>query len=265
MISVIILNYNTFELTSQCIRSIYTQTKRVEFEIVLVDNASTDCNPDKFLEQFPKITLIKNTENRGFSKGCNDGIVYAKGDVILLLNSDTILLNDAISICKERLDSDSNIGVCTCRLENQDASPQNNCQRFPSVKLALSEKLRIHKLYSSKKRGKIWFGPYFNYNEIAYPDWVWGTFFMFPHKTLEVFPEKKLTETFWIYVEDVEWCWLIRKAGKNVTFVPDACVRHLGGINLDTIGLNHIKAKNYKKFISNNYPLIIRQLILWFY
>jgi len=86
MISIIILNYNSFDLTCQCISSIYENTKNVDFEIIIVDNASTVDNPDKFLELFPEIKLVKNTENRGFAGGCNDGIKEAKGDTILILN-----------------------------------------------------------------------------------------------------------------------------------------------------------------------------------
>jgi GT2 family glycosyltransferase len=87
-------------------------------------------DPDKFLELFPKINLVKNTENRGFAGGCNDGIKVADGDNILLLNSDTKLLNDAISITYDFLKKHQNIGIVTCRLENIDGSPQNNCYHF---------------------------------------------------------------------------------------------------------------------------------------
>lgn len=248
MISIIILNYNTFELTSQCIRSIYEQTINVPFEIILVDNASTECNPDKFLEEFPHITLVKNTENRGFSKGCNDGIKRAKRDYILLLNSDTVLLNNAISIVYDFLLKRPDVGIATCRLENNDSTPQNNCQRFPSKKLAFYERLRLHKLFNKKKRGKIWFGPYFTYNEIAYPDWVWGTFFMFPKSLLQHFPENKLSETFWMYVEDMEWCWIARKAGYKVAFIPDGKVLHYGGGNAHTTKTRKMIDENLRKF-----------------
>lgn len=252
-VSIIILNYNTFELTCQCIRSIYAQTKGVEFEIVLVDNASTECNPDIFIELFPEIILVKNSENRGFSRGCNDGINHAKGDFILLLNSDTVLLNDAISIVHDFLKNNSSVGMATCRLENNDATPQNNCQRFPSKKLALLESLRIHKFISKRKRGKIWFGPYFNYNEIAFPDWVWGTFFMFPKSLLQVYPENKLPETFWMYVEDMEWCWLARKAGYKVAFIPDGRVLHFGGGDAHTEKKIALINNNMNKFIKYYY------------
>ncbi len=253
MVSVIILNYNTFELTRQCINSIFNSTKGVEYEIILVDNASTECNPDKFLDIFPGIKLVKNHENRGFSRGCNDGINIAKGDYILLLNSDTILLNDAISIVHDFLLKNERVGVATCRLENKDTTPQNNCQRFPSKKLALCERLRIHKFFNKEKRGKIWFGPYFNYTETAYPDWVWGTFFMFPRKLLDYFPEKKLTETFWMYMEDMEWCWLTRKAGYKVAFIPDGRVLHFGGGTVHSDKASEMIKNNYNQFIRRYY------------
>lgn len=253
MISIIILNYNTFDLTSQCIRSIYEQTINVPFEIILVDNASTECNPEKFLEEFRQVRLVKNTENRGFSRGCNDGIAHALGQYILLLNSDTVLLNDAISIVYHFLTKQPDVGIATCRVENNNSTPQNNCQRFPSQKLALYEKLRLHKFFSKRKRGKIWFGSYFNYNEIAFPDWVWGTFFMFPKSLLQHFPENKLTETFWMYVEDMEWCWIARKAGYKVAFVPDGRVLHYGGGSAHTPETIKMINENFKHFLNLYY------------
>jgi len=229
MVSIIILNYNSFDLTCQCISSIYKYTKNVDFEIIVVDNASTLDNPDKFLELFPKIKLVKNTENRGFAGGCNDGIKVANGDNILLLNSDTKLLNDAISITYDFLNKHQNIGIVTCRLENIDGSPQNNCQAFPKIKNILIELFRIHKLLHRNKVYKNLYGPFFNYSEIAYPDWVWGTFFMFTKKLLTIFSNQLLPETFWMYGEDMEWCWLAKQAGYEIAFVPNGKVLHYGG------------------------------------
>jgi GT2 family glycosyltransferase len=262
-VSIIILNYNTFSLTSQCIQSIYQQTKGVDFEIILVDNASTECSPEKFLELFPEIKLVKNNENRGFAKGCNDGIKQAKGEYILLLNSDTVLLNDAISITSNFLKQHNNIGAATCRLENADTSPQNNCQPFFTLSKIIGEQLRIHKLFPKNKRGKIWWGPYFNYNETAYPDWVWATFFMFPKKILEIFPEQKLPETFWMYIEDMEWCWLIRKAGYKIAFVPEGRVLHYGGGDAHTDRTKKMMDKNFRKFYELYYGKTYATILLF--
>jgi len=260
MVSIIILNYNSFDLTCQCISSIYKYTKKVDFEIIIVDNASTVDNPDKFLELFPEIKLVKNTENRGFAGGCNDGIKVAEGDTILLLNSDTKLLNDAISTTYDFLNKHQNIGIVTCRLENIDGSPQNNCQAFPKIKNILIELFRIHKLMSKPKADKILFGPFRDYCNIAYPDWVWGTFFMFPKKLLNIFSNQLLPETFWMYGEDMEWCWLAKQAGYEIAFVPNGKVLHYGGNH-------HPEAENmmhddYNQFIKLYYNKINACIII---
>ena len=96
VVSIIIINYNTFELTSQCIASVEEQTKGIAYEIILVDNASKECSPQQFTAKFPTIHLIESSVNLGFAGGNNLGIAAAQGDVILLLNSDTKLINNAV-------------------------------------------------------------------------------------------------------------------------------------------------------------------------
>src|SRR6187551_458695 len=95
-VSIIIINYNTFDLTSNCIRSVVEQTKNVSYEIILVDNASVEKDAVEFSNIFPQIVLVKSSTNLGFAKGCNLGIEHSKGDYILLLNSDTVLVNNAV-------------------------------------------------------------------------------------------------------------------------------------------------------------------------
>jgi len=252
MVSIIILNYNTFDLTCQCISSIYEYTKNVDFEIIIVDNASTMDEPDNFLELFPKIKLVKNTENRGFAGGCNDGIKVAKGDTILLLNSDTKLLNDAISITYDFLNTHPNVGIVTCRLENEDGSPQNNCYHFPSISKTLIELLRLQKFFPKSNFKKTLYGYFFDYDIIAYPDYIWGAFFMFPRKLLDIFPNQLLPETFWMYFEDMEWCWLARQAGYEVVFVPDGRVLHYGGKNHNPKALKMMN-DNFNQFLKLYY------------
>ena len=252
MISIIILNYNTFDLTCLCIESIYEETKNVDFEIIVVDNASTVDDPDKFLELFPKIKLVKNTENRGFAGGCNDGIKVAKGDTILLLNSDTKLLNDAISITYDFLNTHPNVGIVTCRLENEDGSPQNNCYHFPSISKTLIELLRLQKFFPKSNFKKTLYGYFFDYDIIAYPDYIWGAFFMFPRKLLDIFPNQLLPETFWMYFEDMEWCWLARQAGYEVVFVPDGRVLHYGGKNHNPKAIKMMN-DNFNQFLKLYY------------
>ncbi|MBK7139143.1 MAG: glycosyltransferase family 2 protein [Bacteroidetes bacterium] len=119
-VSIVIVNYNTFEDTCNCIQSIYEQTKDIEFEIIVVDNQSSKFNPQEFKNLFPTINLIISAENGGFAKGNNQGIEIAKGKYVLLLNPDTILKNNAIYYLWKEMEMDSTIGISTCHLEYGD-------------------------------------------------------------------------------------------------------------------------------------------------
>ncbi|MBK5284704.1 MAG: glycosyltransferase family 2 protein [Bacteroidia bacterium] len=261
ILSIIIINYNTYKLTCNCITSIIEKTRNIKYEIILVDNASTECTPDKFKEKFATITLIRNNENRGFAVGCNDGIRLAQGKYILLLNSDTILLNNAAAICTDFLDKHPKTGVVTCRLENQDSSPQHNCQAFPSIKLMIAEKFRLHKFFPAALRAKIWLGLYFNYTKMSYVDWVWGTYFMFRREILSGFYENKLPEDFFMYIEDMQWCLEFKKSGYKIAFFPEARVLHLGAkFNPKS---QRMIVENQIRFVKENYPFWKAKTILF--
>ncbi len=259
MVSIIIINYNTFDLTCKCIQSIYNYTHDVLFEIILVDNNSTECNPDLFLKKFPLIKLIKSNENLGFSKGNNLGIKYAKGDVILLLNSDTELKENSIKKTYCDLIKKPNIGATTCRLVFQNGEVQSVCQRFPSIFYLLIELFRLHKFLSKQKAGKLLLGSFFDYKESIFVDWVWGTFFMFRASILDLMPNKKLDDKFFMYNEDMQWCWDIKKLGYKIYFNPKTEVIHYMGASLGD--KQKFMNENYKLFLKHNYNLVHRILI----
>lgn len=259
MISIIIINYNTFELTINCIQSIYDKTTDIDFEIILVDNASTKNNPDDFLRHFPDITLIKSNTNVGFAKGNNLGIEKAKGEKILLLNSDTLLKNNAIKYSADFLNKHANVAVVSSSLEYEDGQLQHTCQRFPSVKYGLCELLRIQKFLGKEKGGKLLMGSFFNHQDIAFPDWVWGTFFMFPRKLLKELAEQKLADIFFMYGEDIQWCMEFKKLGYKIGFEPKAKVIHLMGKS--GAPKNQLMIDNHKIFM-NLYYNVFQKIII---
>ena len=143
-VSVIIINYNTFRLTCEAIASVQAQTTGVSYEIILVDNASTECDAGLFAEKFGAgITLVRNPDNSGFAKGNNLGITYAKGETTLLFNSDVACLNDALTITYQALKANPYLGVTAARLEYSNGALQPQCGRFPSVWLQIFELLRL--------------------------------------------------------------------------------------------------------------------------
>jgi GT2 family glycosyltransferase len=229
--SIIIINYNTQSLTSACIKSIYEKTENINYEVILVDNASDECNPDLFLKEFPQIKLIKNKMNIGFAKGINSGIEHANGKYILLLNSDTQLKNNAIKLGVEIMEKDHSIGVLSSKLEYPNGALQYPAERFPSLKTELKELFRLNKKLTPERKSHLYLGPAFDHLTKYEADWIWGTFFMFRKSILEKLGEK-LPDKYFMYAEDIDWCWNIKKLGFKILYYPDAEIIHYGGASM---------------------------------
>lgn len=228
IVSVIIINFNTYRVTSDCIRSVIQYTKGVSYEIILVDNASAECDPSQFLEEFPGITLIKSDKNGGFAYGNNLGIVKASGKYILLLNSDTLLKEDSISKSVEFISSREDIGVLGCRMIYEDGEVQISVRPFKSIKWELLNILKfIPYLMPYKKRARQMQGKYFRHDADMECDWVGGAFFLFPAKILQELPGRKLDDRFFMYGEDQLWCEQIRALGYKVYFFAGTTIVHL--------------------------------------
>jgi GT2 family glycosyltransferase len=224
-VSIIIINYNTFEFTSNCIRSVYNYTKNIEFEIIVVDNASIECDPALLLVQFPHIMLVKSDKNLGFAGGNNLGIAYATGKYILLLNSDTELVENSIKFIYDKCRLLTDLGAATIRVTYPDGRAQPVAQYFPHAGfhfLDTSRLSRVFKKYCSTKR------PVLDYTKSFVADWVSGAFYFFPRKNLKQVGGK-LSENFYMYVEDMEWSLLFSKAGlKNYYFSESHIIHHEG-------------------------------------
>lgn len=247
MVSIIIINYNTYELTCNCIQSIAKHTS-VSYEVILVDNASTECNPDLFKEKFPFIKLVKNPLNNGFAAGNNLGIKYAEGDVILLLNSDTYLEEDAISKTVSWLAAKPDAGVVGCKMVYPDGSLQYTARRFRSIQWELLDWFRpLLFILPYRNRAQIMLGKYFKADFNTPCDWLNGAFFMFRKEILQQLPQNKLDERFFMYGEDHLWCWQIQQAGYVNYFYSEAGIVHISSgstsiekqLNLRKLMLKH--------------------------
>ena len=110
-LSIIVVSFNTKELLKQCLKSVFKQTKGINFEIIVIDNASKDRSPEMVQKEFPKVVLIKNKKNLGFAVGNNLGVKEAKGRYILLLNSDTKLIEDSLTKMVDWMEKNQKVGV----------------------------------------------------------------------------------------------------------------------------------------------------------
>lgn len=269
LLSIIIINYNTFTLTCKCIESILQYTQGVKYEIVLVDNASTECDADKFLELFPQVILIKSTENVGFAKGNNLGLQYAKGEYILLLNSDTELLENSIFKAINYFQKDKAIGVLSTALIYPDGTLQPVANRFPAISLELIELLRIQKFLPKSYREKALLGFFFPQNKTTEADWVWGAFFLTKRSIIEQFPNQKFPDDFFMYYEDVQWCYFIKKKlGYKIIYFPETSVLHYGSasspqVDEKTLTKLEQNLQHEKIFLLANYGKLYLKVLYW--
>jgi GT2 family glycosyltransferase len=227
-VSVIIINYNTFRLTSDCIRSVMAHTRNLSYEIILVDNASTECAADDFLREFPSIKLVKSAVNGGFAAGNNAGIRNATGDLFLLLNSDTILTEDSIGLSVKCFQQHPGTGVLGCKMVFPDGGLQYTARRFRSISWELLDLFRfIPYLMSYPKRSARMLGKYFKHERDISCDWLNGAFFLFPRTVLEKLPGQQLDERFFMYGEDQLWCEQIARLGHPSYFYAGTTITHI--------------------------------------
>ncbi len=256
-LSIIIINYNTFSLTVKCIESVFEKLIDVEYEIILVDNASTECDPQLFSTKFPTIKLVKSPINSGFAGGNNLGILHATAEYILLLNSDTEMINNAAKICLDHITTHREAGMVTCQLYYPDGRLQHNCRRFRTITWELLEIFPLYKLLPKIKREQLMLHHYFDHQSFAKCDWVWGTFMLFPKSVIQYLPQKKLSEDFFMYCEDVLWCWEFKQLKYEIHFLPEAKIMHVhkGSTSKEKLrNTRLISIKNHAKFMKKFYP-----------
>jgi hypothetical protein len=255
-VSIIVVNYNTRDLTVACIHSIIDKTHGCSYEIILVDNASTECAASIFKQEFPEIHLIKNEINSGFAIGNNVGVAKAKGTYILLLNSDTELVNDAVSIALREMQRDSRIGALSARLIYTDGRAQPVAGRFPSLKTEWYELLRVYKFETDNNKRVRLHGDLWDYTKSTQTDWLWGAFLLMPASVVKQFPNQKLHEDFFMYYEDVQWCYFIKHTLmlKVVYCAEPIVIHHIGGSSIT----KDPEANFSTKILPNQYRFLLK-------
>lgn len=252
-VSVIILNFNTYDYTLQCIESIVNHTLNIQYEIILVDNASTECDPNLFKEKYPFVKLIKSAKNIGFSRGCNLGISEAKGKTFLLLNSDTKLTENSIKICFNELLLENNTMLIAPKTLYEDGRLQPTAEVFPSIISELVLLFKMNKFLSNKVNQKYVGFQYFNYNVDFFPPWLHGSFLLFKSEALNLYPNKKLPETFFMYSEDMEFGFIIHEKGYKIKYTAKTNFIHFRGKTTYYYNPNINEIKNSAVFLKKYY------------
>ncbi len=229
MLSIVIVSWNTRDMLRNCLESIFENTQAIEFEIIIVDNASADGTAEMLRNRFPQVKVILNDSNVGFAKACNQGMRASAGDLILLLNSDTYVRDDVIARMSDYLNCRPEISMASCQLRWPDGRIQHSAFRSLSISRSLFEDLWLYKLVSDSRRDDILLAGYWKSDTEKEVDWLAGAFMMLRR---EVFTQSGgFSEDFFMYGEDSEWCMRIRRAGKRIFYTPIGSVYHIGGVS----------------------------------
>lgn len=248
-LSIIIVNWNGEELLKKCLASIAKSRPNTSFEVLVIDNASTDNSvpwlKSEGVREFigeDKLHIIENKENLGFSKANNQGIVLSKSRLVLLLNSDTEVLDGAIDALIARIDSDPKIGACGPKLLNSDGTLQPSVFCNPPTPWELLiNGLRFYKLLPNNYRGTLLLGPFWNHNEVKEVSFVSGAAIMIKREVIA--RVGGLDESFHMYGEDIELCLRIVRNGWKLLFEPSSRIIHYGGTSSKRRWNNYQKAK----------------------
>jgi hypothetical protein len=227
LLSIICVNWNSEAYLLACIASIFACPPPLPFEIIVVDNASPDGSPDRLLNQFPQVTLIKSDTNLGFAAANNLGFRHCKGEYILLLNPDTEVLGPALSLMIEELRSHPDAGIVGCTLLDSDLTPSTtSVQTFPTI---LNQILAFEWLRVRFPDCPLWnLTPLFRPKDAAIRvEVIPGACMML---TRDVFTRAGLlTEDYFMYAEDIDLNFKVRQLGFSSYYVPGAHIIHHGG------------------------------------
>jgi len=223
-LSVIIVNWNGKNVLRDCLSSIYRIRHRVDFEVIVVDNASSDDSVRMLQSEFPTVRVLCNPSNLGFAAGNNLGFALAHGRHVLLLNSDTLVLAGALDESVRYLDEHPDVGVVGCRVEFPDGSFQTSCYRFSDPWVLFMARLLPLGTVASERLN---FGRYLG-RQFRIPtevDCVAGCFMVVRRKV--ICDCGGLDEDFFMYGEDEEWCGRIKLKGWKVVYFPDVTIIHI--------------------------------------
>ncbi|MGJ1271454.1 MULTISPECIES: glycosyltransferase family 2 protein [Sphingobacterium] len=225
-VSIILVNYNTYELVLSCISSIKEKTSsELKYEIIIVDNMSQDRNIENVTNLFSDVLFVQSSSNRGFGSGNNLGVLYAKGSYVLFLNTDTLLINDAVSILYSYMKNNEKVGVCGANLYSKEGEYATSFSQIPPSLLADFDYLFFN-IFS-----KLLYRNCVNYNVTNSPIRVRGTIsgacYMVSRNVFNKIGG--FDEDFFMYYEETELSHRIMRSGLKLINHPEAKVIHLEG------------------------------------
>jgi GT2 family glycosyltransferase len=260
-LSIIIVSYNVRQLLLACIRPVIETTEGISYEIIVVDNASSDGSAEAVRDAgFAGVQIVANKENVGFASANNQGYAISKGEFLLLLNPDTLVKPGAIKSMLEFMKNTPDAGMAACRLLNTDGSLQKSIQSFPSITRNLVTALILPCFLSAHNRQRTYFR-----DKPHKVDYTSGAFLLIRRAALADMP--LFNQDFFMYGEEKDLALRLKKRGWNTYFVPSGEVIHHGGMSTDQTPVEMFLElqKSQIRFFFMHFEGWRRDFMLWSY
>ena len=227
VVSITLLVWNALPGLRDCLRSIEPEVETGFAEVIAVDNASPDQSADAVEELLPQAKVIRTEANLGFAGGVNQSWPHVRGRYWLLLNPDATFEPGGLRELVAWMDDHLQVGAASPGIGGLDGSGTSSTPRaLPSASLVVAEMLRLHKLLPARLRGRIFLGPYWTGGDTTDADWVPGTAMIVRREAAE--QAGGPDPSFFLYGEDIEWCWRMRRAGWAIGYCSGVVVHHEG-------------------------------------
>jgi O-antigen biosynthesis protein len=239
-LSVIIVNYNVRHFLENSLNSIKKSIGKIDAEIFVVDNASDDNSVEMLKEKFPDVHIIANQTNLGFAAANNIALAQSTGKFLALINPDSVIQEDTFTSLIGFLERDKNAGMVGCKILNPDGTLQLACRRsFPTPWTALTKVIGLASLFPSSRIFGKYNLTYRNPDQSYEVDAISGSF-MFLRR--DVYKQVgNLDESYFMYGEDLDWCYRIQKAGWKIYYYPETQIIHYKGESTRRSNVDEIK------------------------
>ncbi|MDX1613858.1 MAG: glycosyltransferase family 2 protein [Candidatus Promineifilaceae bacterium] len=267
-LSIIIVSWNVRQLLAACLKSIAAGRGALKLEVIVVDSGSADGSGAMVATEFPWVRLVPLEENVGFARGNNVGIQLAEGRHILLLNPDTVVLDDSLEQMVKFLDKHASVGGVGAQLLNPDGSVQSSRRRFPTVWTGVLESTWLEAL-APQRLLTHYYAADLPDGEAADVDWVTGACLMVRRTAAEQIG--LLDEAYFMYSEELDWQKRMRADGWRIVYLPTAhVVHHVGKSSEQAVTQRHInfqraKLRYFRKYHGSTVATFLRVVLLMNY
>lgn len=254
LLSLVIVNWNTKDYLRSCLKSIFKHKPTFPIEIIVIDNASSDGSEMMVASEFPSVRLIKNQNNLGFARACNQGWRMAQGKYVLFLNPDTIIISNIFEEAIKIMDTKKEIGILGIRHLNRKGRTRRSAYNFPSPWRVFGLITGLNKLLPPSRFGRE--------NRTKPVGYVQGSFLLTRKKLLEELDG--FDENFFMYGEDADLCFRAWKKGWTVIYEPSLKIIHFESQSpREWLSIVHDYIKSLLYFYQKNFtPLDIKKLKL---